>query len=62
MALSNLAISYSAAWQGSAVERLGYPLTLSLDAIAGIVCIGILPFLAPAPQADAGESAPAGVS
>ena len=62
MALSNLAISYSAAWQGSAVERLGYPLTLGLDAIAGIVCIGILPFLAPAPQADAGESAPAGVS
>lgn len=52
MALSNLAISYSAAWQGAAVERLGYPLTLGIDAIAGIASIAMLPFLAPAPTEE----------
>jgi predicted MFS family arabinose efflux permease len=62
MAFSNLAISYSAAWQGSAVERLGYPLTLSLDAIAGIACISILPFLTPSPADDTRAPAPAEVS
>lgn len=56
MALSNLAISYSAAWQGAAVERLGYPTTLGVDALAGVVCIAMLPLLAPAPvEEDAAE-------
>ena len=52
MALSNLAISYSAAWQGAAVSDLGYPVTLALDATAGVVSIALLPFLG-APAAEA---------
>lgn len=47
MALSNMAISYSAAWQGMAVERLGYPMTLGLDAVVGLVGLSMLPLLTP---------------
>jgi PAT family beta-lactamase induction signal transducer AmpG len=47
MALSNLAISFSAWWQGIAIERLGFPTTLGLDAVVGILGIGLLPFLDP---------------
>jgi PAT family beta-lactamase induction signal transducer AmpG len=32
MAMMNLAISYSATWQGIAIEALGYPKTLLIDA------------------------------
>jgi len=49
MALSNLAISYSAWWQGSAAGSWGYPLTLGLDCAAGIVCLLALPFVTPRP-------------
>ena len=45
MAASNLAISYTAAWQGFAVEQWGYPLTLALDCAAGVVCLALLPLL-----------------
>jgi MFS family permease len=45
MAMLNLVISYSAAWQGYVVERIGYPLTLVIDALAGLLCIGLLPFI-----------------
>ncbi len=45
MALLNFAIAYSARWQGLAVERWGYPITLLLDSVAGIVCIAVLPFM-----------------
>lgn len=45
MALMNLAISYSAWWQGRAVERWGYPITLGLDAVVGLVCLLCLPFM-----------------
>jgi MFS family permease len=45
MALMNLAIAYSAAWQGWAIERWGYPLTLSADALFGLVCLACLPFM-----------------
>ncbi len=31
MAMTNLVYSYSAVWQGHAVERWGYPVTLALD-------------------------------
>ena len=48
MALMNLAISYSATWQGSAVVRWGYPVTLLLDAAFGMVCLLCLPFMKPA--------------
>jgi predicted MFS family arabinose efflux permease len=57
MALSNMAISYSAAWQGAAVERLGYPVTLGVDAVVGLVGLALLPLLAPSkePVEDDGE-------
>jgi PAT family beta-lactamase induction signal transducer AmpG len=47
MALLNLVISYSATWQGIAVERWGYPVTLALDAAVGLVPIALLPLMAP---------------
>ena len=39
MALLNLGISYSAKWQGWAVDRFGYPLTLLADAFIGLLCL-----------------------
>lgn len=45
MAMMNLVISYSATWQGFAIDRWGYPTTLLMDAAAGLVCIGLLPFM-----------------
>lgn len=47
MALCNLVITYSATWQGFAIERWGYPLTLTIDGVAGLVCIALLPLLNP---------------
>lgn len=47
MALMNLVISYSAWWQGYVIERAGYPWTLTLDALFGLVCIAALPFMTP---------------
>jgi MFS transporter, PAT family, beta-lactamase induction signal transducer AmpG len=49
MAMSNFVIAYSATWQGFAIERFGYPVTLVLDAAFGLVCIGLLPFMAVKP-------------
>lgn len=45
MALMNLAIAYSATWQGIAAEAIGYPQTLLIDAITGLFCIALLPWL-----------------
>jgi PAT family beta-lactamase induction signal transducer AmpG len=45
MALLNFVIQYSARWQGVAVERWGYPVTLTIDGIAGLISIGLLPFI-----------------
>ncbi|MCC6415181.1 MAG: MFS transporter [Opitutaceae bacterium] len=47
MALCNLVITYSATWQGFAIERWGYPITLTIDGVAGLVCIALLPLLKP---------------
>ena len=47
MALMNLCISYTAAWQGYAVERLGYPMTLVLDCVLGLVGMLLLPLMRP---------------
>lgn len=49
MALSNLAISYTSWWQGHAITRWGYPVTLLLDALAGLVVLLLLPLMRPAP-------------
>ena len=45
MAMMNLAIAYSATWQGIAIEAWGYPRTMLVDAILGLLCIGLLPFM-----------------
>jgi PAT family beta-lactamase induction signal transducer AmpG len=43
MAMMNLVISYTAIWQGQAVVRWGYPVTLVADAVFGLVCLVVLP-------------------
>jgi len=45
MAMMNLAIAFSATWQGVAIEAIGYPLTLVLDAVLGLCCLALLPWL-----------------
>jgi len=45
MAMQNLAIAFAAGWQGIAAERFGYPLTLLIDALAGLAGIALLPWL-----------------
>jgi MFS transporter, PAT family, beta-lactamase induction signal transducer AmpG len=56
MALGNLAIAYSATWQGIAIEALGYPKTLLIDGVIGLLCLGVLPFIKPSatPASDGG--------
>jgi MFS transporter, PAT family, beta-lactamase induction signal transducer AmpG len=46
MAMMNLAIAFAATWQGVAIERLGYPITLVIDALFGLVSLALLPWLA----------------
>jgi PAT family beta-lactamase induction signal transducer AmpG len=62
MALSNLASSGSAWWQGHAIERFGYPVTLGLDVAVGFACLLVLPFVAPLAglPAAAGLAPPSG--
>ena len=43
MALANLSISIAASWQGIAVEAWGYPVTLLVDAVTGVLCVLLLP-------------------
>lgn len=45
MAMLNVAIAFAATWQGIAVEALGYPTTLLLDALAGLLSLPLLPLL-----------------
>jgi predicted MFS family arabinose efflux permease len=47
MAILNFAISYTAKWQGLAIERWGYPITLVLDAVTGVIGLVLLPWMAP---------------
>ena len=56
MAMMNLAIAYSATWQGIAIEALGYPNTLLIDAVTGLLCLAVLPLIAPSatPAGDGG--------
>lgn len=46
MAMMNLAIAFAATWQGVAVEVLGYPVTLVIDALFGLVGLALLPWMA----------------
>jgi MFS family permease len=45
MALNNLVTSYTSTWQGLAITHYGYPITLGLDALFGMVAILLLPWL-----------------
>ncbi len=45
MALLNLNIAYSATWQGIAIEALGYPQTMLIDAVLGLACLALLPWM-----------------
>ena len=59
MALMNLAISYSATWQGIAIEAWGYPTTMLVDGIFGLACLLVLPWLkrdSDAAAVEAGQS------
>jgi PAT family beta-lactamase induction signal transducer AmpG len=47
MAMMNLVISYSATWQGIAAEVLGYPKTLLIDGLTGLLCLAVLPLIRP---------------
>jgi len=60
MALCNLASSYSAWWQGHAIERFGYPATLGLDVAVGFLCLLVLPFVAPPRALARGFAPPSG--
>lgn len=63
MALLNFAISYSARWQGVALARWGYPVTLALDASLGLVCLVLLPWISrrpdPTEEEESGDDAEA---
>jgi len=50
MAMLNLTISYTARWQGWAIERFGYPVTLAADAALGMIGVMLLPLLQPRPR------------
>jgi PAT family beta-lactamase induction signal transducer AmpG len=45
MALNNLVTTYTSTWQGQSITHFGYPITLGLDATAGLICIFVLPWL-----------------
>jgi PAT family beta-lactamase induction signal transducer AmpG len=57
MAMMNLAISIAANWQGVAVEAWGYPVTLLVDAITGVLCIFLLPAMKRERRFDDGHAA-----
>ena len=57
MAMSNLVISYTSWWQGSAVVKWGYPITLTIDSIVGLVVLFLLPLMTPR-STDVEESPP----
>lgn len=60
MALLNVTISYTALWQGHAVERWGYPTTLVMDAVFGVVAIALLPLTLPKAGAGSTGGSPVG--
>jgi MFS transporter, PAT family, beta-lactamase induction signal transducer AmpG len=56
MAMSNLVITYTSWWQGQAIVRWGYPLTLALDAAAGLVVLFLLPLMGPRKAASQAQA------
>jgi len=53
MAMSNLAISYTSTWQGFSITKYGYPITLVLDCVAGLLPLALLPLMNPPKRAPA---------
>ena len=47
MALANLSLTYSSAWQGKIVDAHGYPYMFQMDALLGLTGLLILPLLKP---------------
>ncbi|MBK8229114.1 MAG: MFS transporter [Candidatus Eisenbacteria bacterium] len=45
MALCNLTTSYSSTWQGAALTRWGYPTTLGVDCLVGLIGLLFLPMM-----------------
>lgn len=45
MGLMNLVTAYTAWWQGLVITRYGYPVTLALDGLAGLLCVLCFPLL-----------------
>lgn len=45
MALLNLVTTYTATWQGLALARWGYPVTLTIDSVVGLVGLALLPLM-----------------
>ncbi len=45
MALCNMVYAYTATWQGHALERWGYPSTLAIDGLFGLVSLSLLPLM-----------------
>ncbi|MCC6198584.1 MAG: MFS transporter [Burkholderiales bacterium] len=58
MALSNLVISYTSWWQGLAMVRWGYPVTLVLDSAAGLVVLLLVPLMTARRAARAATATP----
>jgi PAT family beta-lactamase induction signal transducer AmpG len=56
MAMQNFVIGYSARWQGWLVERWGYPRTLVVDCLFGLVGLTLLPLMAPLAKSAAGKT------
>lgn len=57
MALSNLSITYTSWWQGLSIVSWGYPVTLVLDSVAGLVVLFLLPMMRRVPEAAPGPAA-----
>jgi len=62
MAMLNLTISYSAVWQGIAAEAWGYPRTMLVDALFGLVGLAALPFMKRIATAGEGRWTDAGAA
>ncbi|MBL9149123.1 MAG: MFS transporter [Phycisphaerae bacterium] len=57
MALMNVAIAYSATWQGASIEAWGYPRTMLIDAVAGVLCLALVPLMLKRGANDAPDAA-----
>ena len=52
-AMQNFVIGYTARWQGWLVERWGYPRTLLVDCVFGLVGLTLLPMMTPLAKGEA---------